>query len=368
MTIRAPAFQPGFFLPSSATHPFNMRSLFFHFRLQVICFAIASYSGLAQGPGFRVHAIKLPEDVAYYDNQFSGLQVYQNRLYLLAESRLQEKATAKLCVAGLGTLRRSLKDTGRALSFSTYPIHDLDKLREKIRAAGGDYEGLEAMTIEDNTIYFSVETATPSPDCYLLRGRLNESSVQMDTGFMVAIPKFTGADGKAIYNAGYEAMTWYEGDLYTFYEYNYFPSSNYVRVLDKFSFTGNQCQHFFPIQKLPFRITDITATGGNRFTALNFFFKGDGEDAVYRPDAGDSLNNSLVRLNGSYKSYARLVSLLITDTGIRWEPLWEFPENLQGHNWEGIAAYRNGYFVMNDKYTTTRPNRTVLLYLEKTGR
>lgn len=344
-----------------------MRNIFLFIRstFHFLCIVSPSSAVLAQGPDFSVHVIKLPEDVAYHDNQFSGLQVWKNRLYLLAESRLQENARAKLCVAELRTLKRSLRDSSRALSFSTYPILELDKVRAKILAAGGDYEGLEAMTLEENTIYFSVETATPSPDCYLVRGRLSDTTVQMDTGFLAAIPKFTGLNGKAIYNAGYEAMTWFQGNLYAFYEYNYFPGSNFVRVLDKFSFTGNQCQHLFPIERLPFRITDITGDGENRFTALNFFYKGDGEDAVYRPDAGDSLNNALVRVNGSYKSYARLVSLRITGSGIQWEPLWEFPESYQGHNWEGIAAYRNGYFVMNDKYTTVRPNRSVLLYLEK---
>lgn len=345
-----------------------MRSFALSSRLFPIFCLLFTSSVFAQEPGFTVHTIKLPEEVAYYDNQFSGLQVNDNRLYLLAESRLQEKAAARLFVADLRTFRKSLKDTGRALPFSSYPILDLEKMREKIRTAGGDYEGLEAMTIENNSIYFSVETATPSPDCYLLRGRFNGEAVQVDTGFLLAIPKFTGADGKAIYNAGYEAMTWFEGHLYAFYEYNYFPAANNVRVLDKFSFTGDGCQHLFPIQKLPFRITDLTFTGGNRFTALNFFFKGDGADAVYRPDAGDSINNALVRVNGIYKNYARLISLSITETGILWEPLWEFPEQYQGHNWEGIAAYRSGYFVMNDKYTTMRPYRSVLLYLEKTGR
>ena len=35
-----------------------------------------------------------------------------------------------------------------------------------------------------------------------------------------------------------------------------------------------------------------------------------------------------------------------------------------GYNWEGIAAYKAGYFIINDKYTPSRPYRTTLLYLQ----
>ena len=32
------------------------------------------------------------------------------------------------------------------------------------------------------------------------------------------------------------------------------------------------------IDPLPFRLTDITKTRGNDFTAINYFYKGEGED------------------------------------------------------------------------------------------
>lgn len=334
------------------------------FALLFILLQVYSIPAIAQ-PSFKMHKIKLPAEVSYYDNQFSSIQIFQNKLFLISESRLQDHAPAKIYVADLSGYKKYLRDTNRLLSFSKYNIENLDLLRKKITAAGGDYEGIEATIIENGNVYFSIETETSSPDCYIVKGVLQNQQVVLDTTILIAVPKFTGADGKAIYNAGYEAMV-KEGDyLYAFYEYNNFLQANYVRVLDKFSFGGNQCQHLFPIQRLPFRITDITATGNHHFTAINYFYSGGGPDAVYRPAENDSINNKLVKTDGNFKSYSRLVDIYINETGISWQPIWEFPSAYRGYNWECIAAYKNGYFIMNDKYTTQKPYQSELYYLER---
>ncbi len=325
---------------------------------------LLSTNAIAQ-PSYKLNKIKLPEEVSFYDNQFSSIQIYQNKLYLISESRLQDKAEAKIYVADISKYKKYLNDTNRVLPFSKYSIKNLDILRNKISAAGGEYEGIEATIIENGNVYFSIETETASPDCYIIKGVLQNQQVILDTTILIAMPKFTGADGKPIYNAGFEAMI-KEGDyLFAFYEYNYFMSANYVRVLDKFSFGGNQCQHLFPMQRLPFRITDITATGNHHFTAINYFFQGGGRDAVYRPAENDSINNKLVKTDGNFKSYSRLVDIYINETGISWQPIREFPLAFRGYNWECIAYYKNGYFVMNDKYTTQKPYQSELYYLEK---
>lgn len=337
---------------------------FFKFYFVGFLYLFSSATVLSQ-QDFSIHKIKLPDEVAFYNNQFSSIQVLGNTLFLISESRLQDSAEAKMYVAQLDNLKKNLKDTNRILPFTKFTIRHLDVLRNKIKAAGGDYEGIEATIIENEVVYFSIETETASPDCYLLKGYWKNQSVELDTSFLIATPKFTGADGKAIYNAGYEAMVKNGDDIFAFYEYNSFPNENYVRVLDKYSFVGNKCQHLFPIQPLPFRITDITAIGNNHYTAINYFFSGGGPDAVYRPDTNDSLNNQLAMRNGKYKSFSRLIDVNITDSIISWQPIWNFPEQFSGHNWECIAAYRNGYFIMNDKYTTVKPYCSELLYLER---
>ncbi|MEN9548347.1 MAG: hypothetical protein RIR12_938 [Bacteroidota bacterium] len=343
-----------------------MRFPIFFYKL--LCFAFFNSCTMgallyAQGHSYKVHALTLPPEVAHPENQFSAIQVYNKHLYLISESRLQENAEAKMYAAPLGVLKKAIKDTAYTLPFIKYSILHLDILRAKMKKLGNDYEGLEATIFENNTVYFSVETETNSPDCYIIKGELGANKLILDTNFLIPIPKFTQSNGKPIYNACYEAMVKDGGNIYTFYEYNAFPQGNFAQVLDRFSLMGNSCHHLFPMQALPFRITDITAKGNHHYTAINFFYKGDGADAVYRPAGTDSLNNNLVFKNGQYHNYARLIDVHIQENGISWQPIGELPEKYQGHNWECIAAYKKGYFLMNDKYTTVRPNKSTLLYL-----
>jgi hypothetical protein len=328
-----------------------------------ICTVLLFLSATAQPPGFAVREIKLPEEIAYSENQFSGLAVNGNRLFMMSESRLQQGFEAKLYALDLPAVEAHLSDSMVEIPWKKYPILHLDVLKNKIDAAGQNFEGLEAIIIENDIVYFSVETNTESASCFLIKGLLAGSAVILDTTFLVTVPKFRFLNDAAVFNAGFEAMVKQGDFFYSFYEYNYFAGQNLVQVFDRFSFAGNNCLHRFPISKIPFRITDITATGNNRFTAINYFYKGD-DDSVYRVPATDSIAHRLIHDGSKYVSYCRLIDVELQDTGFTWKPLWELPQQYHTCNWEGIAAYKNGYFIVNDKFSA-KPLRSVLLYLQK---
>jgi hypothetical protein len=319
---------------------------------------------LAQKPPFTAHSISLPKELEFYDNQFSGLAISQGKLFLLSESRLQDKAEAKLYTVQLPDLDRKLLDTTYVLSYQKLPLNGLPALRARMKAAGQSYEGLEALLIDGTAIYLSVETATPSANCYLLKGQLRPTAIDLDTTFLVTLAKPLAADGSHIYNAGFETLTKANKQLVAFFEYNSFPGQNYAYGLGKPQLSGTRSPRPLPFALLPFRITDITPVGKNHFTAINFFFKGDGEDAVYRVPASDVANTRLITGPKGFKNYCRLIYISFKNNRFAWQPLWEFPAEYTGYNWEGIAAYKGGYFIINDKYTPSRPYRTTLLYLQ----
>ena len=321
---------------------------------------------LAQKPPFTVHPISLPKELEFYDNQFSGLATSSGKLFLLSESRLQDRAEAKLYTVQLADLDRKLLDTIYVLPYQKLPLNNLPALRARMKAAGQSYEGLEALLIDGSTIYLSVETATPSDNCFLLKGRLGATSVDLDTTFLATLAKPLATDGSHIYNAGFEALTKANKQVVAFFEYNSFPGHNYAYGLSKRKLAAPKRLHQFPFDPLPFRITDITPTGKGHFTALNFFFKGEGEDAVYRVPATDAANTKLITGPNGFKNYCRLVDITLKNNRFTWQPLWELPEQYMGYNWEGIATYKGGYFIINDKYTPSRPYRTTLLYLQGT--
>ncbi|GAB3638717.1 hypothetical protein GCM10027422_43070 [Hymenobacter arcticus] len=321
----------------------------------------------AQQSQFTAHNLRLPQELAYYDNQFSGLATSADKLYLMSESRLQDKAEAKLYTVRLADLDHQLADTTYVLPYQKLPITGLPALRARMAAAGQRYEGLEAMLLVQDVVYLSVETDTPSPTCYLLKGQLRADAVVLDTTFLLPLAKPLAADGNHIYNAGFEALAEANKHVLAFFEYNSFADQNYIYDLNISQLTNNSSPTKLPFTPLPFRITDITAVSKNRFTALNFFFKGEGGDAIYRTPASDVPNAKLILDQGGYKNYSRLLTIELKDNKLTWQPLWEFPEKYRGYNWEGIAAYKGGYFVINDKYTPSRPYQTTLLYLQPTN-
>ncbi len=321
----------------------------------------------AQNSQFTVRELSLPAEIKFYDNQFSGLYLSGASLLLLSESRLQDKAPAKLYQIATADLDRKLIDTAYVLPFRKLPIYNLNIIREKMTAAGQSYEGLEAVVVDQNTVYFSVETATPSTNCCLLKGSLRDTAVVLDPDFLVPLPKPVAADGAHIYNAGFEALALSNNRILAFFEYNYFPSANSVYEFDSQVLLGKTPLSKVSIAKVPFRITDITPTGKNHFTAVNYFFKGGGADSIYRAPAREVASAALVKDKSGYKNYCRLIDLELTDNGLIWQSLWDFPARYMGYNWEGLVAYKQGYFVINDKYTPKRPYQTTLLYLQKTG-
>jgi hypothetical protein len=314
----------------------------------------------AQDKEFTIHKITLPPELSYYDNQFSGLQFANDKLYLLSESRLEDKQEAKIYAVKLADIEKQLTDTTYVLPYEKIMITGLDKLADQMKDEGQVYEGLEAFILDGGSVFLSVETNTPSPYCYLLKGKWEGNIIQM-LPTLTKILKPRKPDGSSIYNAGYEAITLIKKNIFAFFEYNYFDS-NYVYCFNSALKPGSKDS--LSADKLPFRITDITPTGNNHFTAINFFYKGEGGDTVYRVPPSDTFNDSLIETQGVYHNYVRLIDVEFKSNHFTWKPLWTFPKEYTGHNWEGIAACNNGYFVMNDKYTLTRPYASVLLYLK----
>ncbi|WP_092668178.1 hypothetical protein [Hymenobacter arizonensis] len=319
----------------------------------------------AQQPQFTLRRITLPKEVASADNQFSGLFISTGTLFLMSESRLQDHAEGKLYAVSLTDVDRQLTDSTYALPFQKLSLLNLAVLQAKINAAGQRYEGLEALLIDGEVVYLTVETDTPSPNGYLLKGALRGDAVVLDTAFCVPLPKPVAADGSHIYNAGFEALAKSGKRLFAFFEYNSFPGNNYAYEFNKRQRTSFRTPRKRQVAQLPFRLTDVTAGKKNHFTAINYFFQGGGDDAVYRTPAGDLDNAKLIQQNGTYRSYSRLLDLEWKGKKFTWRPLWEFPEQYWGYNWEGIAAYRGGYFLVNDKYTPQRPYVTTLIYLQR---
>lgn len=313
----------------------------------------------AQEKSFSVHSINLPAALAEPENQFSGLQVAHNNLYLMPECRLQDKHEARLYSIKLADINRQKKDNNFVLPFEKISIFGLDSLAALMLKQGDKFEGLEAFIINNHTAYFSVETNTASSNCYLLKGVFKNGNIYLQPT-VSTIRKPTKENGDGIFNAGFEAIMMFKKKINAFFEYNLFEK-NYAYQFDKK--LAADSKDSLLMQSLPFRITDITSSSRHKFTAINFFYKGDGGDTVYRLKETDPSYKS-INDGKHFVDFCRLVTVEYKNQQFYWKNLWILPAELTGYNWEGIAAYRKGYFIINDKYTKSRPYKSTLLYID----
>lgn len=318
----------------------------------------------AQDPRFKVLELSLPAEMRNPDHEFSGLCISGQLLFLLSESRLTDMAEGYLYAFRLGDLDHQLKDKSYTLPFVKIPVLQLEKMKQRIKSEGQDYEGLEAIHIEGNDVYLSVETTTQSSYAFLLKGSLQDKNLLIDTQFLIPVLKPVSADGSPIYNAGFESLTIRNHQLVALYEFNRFPGTGFAYTTD-LQTPGKKINTLPYLRELPFRLTDITATGNGHYTGINYFYKGGGPDTIYRPALNDTANNALVKTGSDFHNYCRLVDITFRDKGISWSNLWEFPLTYTGYNWEGIAAHREGYFIINDRYTPAKPYRSTLIYLKR---
>lgn len=335
--------------------------------IKIIVLLLASFataSLFAQDIQFKVHNIILPQEIQNPNYEFSGLYISGEKLFLLPENRMGKGIKENLFTVRLSDLEHQLKDSTFPLPFNRIQIQNLNLLQEKINANGQYYEGFEAILIKEDSIYLSVETTTQSTFAYLLRGHLKDSSLIMDIEFLLPIPKPTRKDGSQIYNAGFESLEFKDRDIILLYEYNNFPDENHGFRFD-YPFISKKLRPTLLIESIPFRLTDITQTAAHQYTGINYFYKGAGADTLYRPIPNDIKQMQLVNDDLGYHNYCRLITIDINDQKINWQSLWEFPIDYQSYNWEGIAAYHNGYFIINDRYTPDKPYRSTLIFLSR---
>lgn len=318
----------------------------------------------AQEFRFKIQNVTLPDEIQNPDHEFSGLYISGEKLFLLPENRFDNKEQYKLFTIQLSDLEQQIKDSAYQLPYNRIQIQNLNLMQEKINAAGQIYEGFEAILIKEDSIYLSVETTTQSTFAYLLRGLLQDSSLIMDIEFLFPIPKPCRKDGSQIYNAGFESLEWMDKGMILFYEYNSFSDGNHGFGF-QYPLLSQKKLQFPLVPGIPFRLTDITQTAAHQYTGINYFYKGAGADTLYRPIPNDIKQLQLVNDDLGYHNYCRLISIEIKDNKLSWQSLWEFPKDYQSYNWEGIASYKKGYYIINDRYTSKKPYRSNLIFISK---
>jgi hypothetical protein len=337
-----------------------------------LCFSAAAYGQN------KYKTIPLPKVIAGVGEEYSGMCTYGNRVYLIPQYGDHKTPVKKDNLKGDFLIYSLLTDSigrvidGKDTALSAYralKVINLDKLPDDV--ADG-YEGFEAISIINNTVYLSIETDDKLENCYLLRARLDVANNQVivDPEHIIRLKR-----PELIYNAGFESVTWLpkEKKLLAYYEYNGAANGGQGYLIDT-SFTKSPEAIKSP--QLYFRITDITATAKDEIYGINYFWNGDykyylGNDKLHDqennikiiiPDLRDSLAKDPAYLKSTKTTYARIVTLK-NYKGKQWTEVATFPGNK--NNWEGLTLFRKGVLVVTDANGSKKQN-TVLAYVSLT--
>lgn len=319
--------------------------------------------------------IPLPKAIDGVGEEYSGMCTYGNRVYLLPQYGDHKTLIKKDNLKGEFLIYSLLTDSiGRVVdgkdsalsAYKTLKVLNLDKLPDNV---ADEYEGFEAISIVNNTVFLSIETDDKSPNCYLLKARLDtiNNQIIIDPQHIINLKR-----PELINNAGFEAVTWLpkENKLLAYYEYNGMPAGGQGYLIDT-SFAKQP--EVIKAPQLYFRITDITADAKDAIYGINYFWNGDykyyldndkfnhQEENIKNtiPNLRDSLVKDAGYLKSSKTTYARIVKLNNVK-GSKWQQVATFPG--YKNNWEGLTLYRKGALVITDA-NGSKKQATVLAYV-----
>lgn len=310
----------------------------------------------AQHPDPKIVPIRLPDSLRSGSREFSGLAIHGDRLFLLCENRDDhlKKPTQGIYSLKLAELDRCLADTNTVIEdFAYHHLAGLDEISGRITG----YQGLESIAFAGDKFFVTVETSMDADAGYLLTGIFRNHTFELDTSRVLVLPKPKLPDGSHVFNAGFEALVPLGRRLFAFYEFNGF-NNNYAYKIS----VARSSRAPVRVDKIPFRLTDMTRWKGRRTVAINYFFPLKAE-AIYQEGLAGEDSVWIHSSNGSLRPFARLVVCRIGRKRVKIEKSYAMPEKYWTSNWEGIARYRNGLLLVNDKFTKGGKPESQLIFV-----
>ncbi len=237
--------------------------------------------------------------------------------------------------------------TGNPLTPYLIPL-----ITNNLEAMLNGFEGFEAIAIEGDQIYLTVETKPAGMMGYLVSGKISPdlSHIILDTSRLISITPQT-----ELTNYSDEALLVFGNRLFSIYEVNgaalnptplahQFDLS--LQVLDPLAFPN-----------IEYRITDATSVNEfGRFWGINYFFPG---ESALKPDA-DPLERQYGEgpSHSRFETVERLVEFQFSYAGIILSdtpPIQlELIDDNHSRNWEAIARLEGfGFLLSTDKFPET---------------
>ena len=297
----------------------------------------------------QVTPLVLDASMAKQSMEYSGLAWFQDWLVLMPQ--YPEKNLIQGQASLFAIPKQSITDalnhpSGEALPWQAIAFED-DGLSESIRG----FEGFESIAFNGDEVFMTIESRSGSPMMgYLVRGTVSGAieRITLDADTLVPLDPQTSFS-----NASDEAITLFNGMVYTFFEDNGFEQ-NPQPVAHQFSIEDPLQAATIPFPNINYRITDATsADSEGYFWVMNYFYPGD----THLQASSDALAEAYGQGSTHQDSdvVERIIKLQIGNAAIRLvdEPpvqLQLLPEN-EARNWEGLVVLDDlGFLVVTDSF------------------
>ncbi len=283
--------------------------------------------------------------------EISGLCWYNDKLILLPQfpDRFSDSDYGKIYYIEKDKILNFLsgKDTS-AISPNFFSINT-----NEFSELFGRGSGFEAVTIHNNTAYFSIESMNMGKTVsYLINGSIDSVSktITLKKETLVKVPSKLN-----INNIGNESILFWKNQIIPIYEANgkNINPTPEIAIYD----TNSNFLKKIPFPNIEYRITDVTSVNkGNKFWAINYFYPG--ETKKLKP-ASDNLANKfgIGKSNLASKYIERLVQFEIDSNNIKLTdtyPIYIKLPKTDGRNWEGIVKLdKQGFLIVTDMYPKT---------------
>ena len=308
--------------------------------IHFLIIAIVSFP-LIFGKEIKVQEIQLSGLITDKKQEISGMDWYQDRLFLLPENMggfLFSISKGEILDAIVGGKKVTI--TPKKTRFKTPDYSSLIK----------GFDGFEAIAFSEDKIYISIEAERDGEMiAYLAWGEIDSKSLEVNISEDHIVPMNTPIQ---LGNMSFESLLIDNNNILMIYEAN---GSNLRKDARQTVFSPeNKITSHINFPNIEYRITDVTRKDNNgRFWAINYFWPGDkkllspGEDNVLNKVKQGSTHSKSNQIERLIEFEMSAGGISISDT----KPIQLFLESDESRNWEAIARLGNrGLLIATDKH------------------
>jgi len=213
-----------------------------------------------------------------------------------------------------------------------------DGLDEIGKSSGSGYE---AITFVGDNVYVSIESISDAiGSSYIVKGKIDFENRKL---VLDASTKFEIKSQTGINNMGEETIFQFNSYIYAIHEANGLNVNKnpYATKLDEKLMTSEK----IPIPNIDLRLTDATdvdSTG--KFYVINYYYPGEFNKLKPNLEKDSKAIEQILELQITDNKIVQIDKSIIELTNIKEE---------NGHNWEGIVRFNNGFLLVTDMFPKT---------------